>query len=132
MSKSYTDRFKAFLDAKRDTLDSSCTVDRWERYTALNCSIYYLVVSDTSRDGCRIEIGMSNDLPTAELIVDSKNKVVDFHGTRLGRAFVVYIADTIGVEPHDPEIDSAKRHELYRQLEADEIRLCKALRLAVD
>jgi hypothetical protein len=93
----------------------------------------YLQLQVNRRGSIQIEIGYRHEPPEAGLVLCPCGNIVDFCGTDIERAVLVYLADTL-IEDHsvlyraDEQINAARATSWYQQLQSGTLTVLEALR----
>jgi hypothetical protein len=93
----------------------------------------YLQLQVNRRWSIQIEIGYRYEPPEAWLVLCPCGNIVDFCGTDVERAVLVYLADTLIEEHHvlyraDEQVNAARATSWYQQLQSGTLTVLEALR----
>ena len=93
----------------------------------------YLKFEINRRGSVQFEIGFRYEPPEAWLVFCSCGNIVDFCGTDLEQAVLVYLADTLIEQHHvsyrmDQSVETARATSWYQQLRSGKLTVLEALR----
>jgi hypothetical protein len=92
----------------------------------------YLKLETNRRGSIQFEIGITHDPPDAWLVFCPCGTIVDFYGTDVEQAVLVYLADTL-IEEHsvlyrvDKSVETARASDWYQQLRSGKLTALKVL-----
>jgi len=92
----------------------------------------YLQFETNRRGSVQFEIGLLHDPPDAWLVFCPCGNIVDFYGTDVERAVLVYLADTL-LEQHsvlyrvDEAVEAARDTRWYQQLRSGTLEILEVL-----
>ena len=92
----------------------------------------YLQVQVNRRGSVQFEIGFRHEPPEAWLILCPCGNIVDFCGTEIEQAVLVYLADTLLEQHHvlyrvDEQVNAARATSWYEQLQSGTLGVLEAL-----
>jgi len=92
----------------------------------------YLQVQVNRRGSVQFEIGFRHEPPEAWLVFCSCGNIVDFCGTEIEQAVLVYLADTLIEEYHvlyrvDEQVNAARAFRWYEQIRSGKLGVLEAL-----
>ena len=92
----------------------------------------YLQLQTNRRGSIQLEIGIIHDPSDAWLVLCSCGNIVDFYGTDIERAVLVYLADTIIEQHHvlyrvDEQVNAARATSWYQQLQLGKLTVLEVL-----
>jgi len=92
----------------------------------------YLQLQVNRRGSVQFEIGFLHESPEAWLVFCPCWNIVDFYGTDVERAVLVYLADTLIEEHHvlyrvDEAVDAVRATDRYKQLQSGKLTVLEML-----
>ena len=92
----------------------------------------YLQLQTNRRGSVQFEIGFRHELPEAWLVFCPCGNIVDFCGTEIEQAVLVYLADTLLEQHHvlyrvDEQVNAARATRWYEQLRSGTLAVLEAL-----